>query len=66
MPNSNKVNTKKSHQKKQKKPTWKEMIIDGKGTVGEAWPTAEQLYNDPDVQNEIKEVREAFKNISDT
>ena len=42
------------------------MIIDGKGTVGEAWPTAEQLYNDPDVQNEIKEVREAFKNISDT
>ena len=62
MSDSNKENIKKNHQK----PTWKETIINGKGTVGEAWPTAEQLWNDPDVQNEMKEMREAFKSIPDT
>ena len=31
-----------------------------KGTVAEDWPTAEELRDDRDVQNEIKTVRKAF------
>ena len=69
MSDSNKANRKESHQKKPQKPIWRDMIIDGKGTVAEPWPTAEQLWNDPDVQNEIKEIKEmraAFKKIRNT
>ena len=34
-----------------------------KGTAAEPWPTAEELWNDPDVQREIKEMKDAFSHI---
>ena len=36
-----------------------------KGTVAEPWPTAEELLNDPKVQNEIEKVREAFSEVEE-
>ena len=35
-----------------------------KGTAAEEWPTAEELWNDPNFQKEIKEVRQVFKKVS--
>lgn len=32
-----------------------------KGTVAEPWPTAEELWEDPEVQKEIKKFEEAIK-----
>ena len=45
---------------KNKEPTYWERLIHGKGTVAEPWPTAEELWNDPKVQEDIQKVREAF------
>ena len=45
---------------KRKGPTYWERLIYGKGTVAEPWPTAEELWNDPDVQKNIKETQKAF------
>ena len=45
---------------KNKEPTYWERLIYGKGTVAEPWPTAEELWNDPEVQEDIQKVREAF------
>ena len=39
---------------KNKKPTYWERVIHGKGTVAEPWSTAEDLWNDPEVQKAIK------------
>ena len=47
-------------EKKQKTGYISWWLFRKKGTVAEPWPTAEELRNDPDVQNEIKMVREAF------
>ena len=33
------------------------------GTVAEPWPTAEELYNDPEVKREIKKVNDAFNGV---
>ena len=35
---------------KRKEPTYWERLIYGKGTVAEPWPTAKELWNDPDAQ----------------
>ena len=36
-------------------PTFWEWLIHGKGTVSEPWPTAEELWADPEVQKSIQE-----------
>ena len=36
-----------------------------KGTVAEPWPTGEDLWKDPKVREEIKKVRNAFKNYEE-
>lgn len=48
-----------SHNKKLKKSSF---FIDKKDTVAAPWPTGRELLNDPEVQKEIKKVKEAFKN----
>ena len=61
MPEVAKVKPKPSKPPKKQKTgyiSW--WLFRKKGTVAEDWPTAEELRNDPDVQNEIKMVREAF------
>ena len=49
-----KKSKKESNQGEKKKPTYWERVIHGKGTVSEPWPTAEELWNDPDVQKSIQ------------
>ena len=50
---------------KNKEPTYWERVIHGKGTVAEPWPTAEELWKDPEVQKSIQAhnqlVRKKFK-----
>ena len=62
----NKENVRKNNPEKQKKkPTyWKiywERVIHGKGTVAEPWPTAEELWNDPEVQQSIQSHNQSVK-----
>ena len=45
---------------KKKEPTYWERLVYGKGAAAEPWPTAEELWNDPDVQRNIKEAKKAF------
>ena len=45
---------KESNQGEKKEPSYWERVIHGKGTVSEPWPTAEELWNDPDVQKSIQ------------
>ena len=47
-------------EKKQKTGYISWWLFKKKGTVAEPWPTAEELRDDPDVQNEIKMVKKAF------
>ena len=42
------------------KPSFLEWLIEGKGTVAERWRTPEEVLQDPAVQKEIQEAREAF------
>ena len=46
---------------KNKQPTYWERVIHGKGTVAEPWPTAEELWNDPEVKSAIKAHNESVK-----
>lgn len=48
-----------------KQPTYWERVIRGKGTVAEDWPTAEELWNNKEVQDEIKEVKNTFNQIKE-
>ena len=43
------------------KPTYWERVIQGKGTVAEPWPTAEDLWNDPEVQKSIQSHNQSVK-----
>lgn len=38
-------------------------LIHGKGSVAEPWPTVQEVLQDPNVQEEIKKVEDAFKVI---
>ena len=42
----------------EKKPTYWERVVLGKGTVAEDWPTAEQLWKDKGVQKAIENHKE--------
>ena len=46
---------------KKSEPTYWERVIHGKGTVAEDWPTAEELWNNPDIKEEMKEVQSILK-----
>ncbi len=55
------MNKKEKLKRSEKKsPTFIEWLIHGKGSVSEPWPEVEEVLKDPDVQNEIKEVEDAF------
>ena len=45
--------TQKTEEKNQK-PTYWERVIQGKGTVSEPWPTAKELWEDPEVKKAIE------------
>ena len=53
-----KSENKKAKKRKSGYVSW--WLFRTKGTVAEPWPTAEELWKDPDVQNEIKEMKDAF------
>jgi len=62
MSSQNKEEVTKNNQKEQqKKPTYWERVIQGKGTVAEPWPTAEELWNDPEVQKSIQSHNQSVK-----
>lgn len=62
MSNQNKEEVAKKNQEEQhKKPTYWERVIHGKGTVAEPWPTAEELWNDPEVQKSIQSHNQSVK-----
>lgn len=46
---------------KSQRPTYWEIIVKGKGTVAERWPTAEELWNDPDVQKSVQNHNRSVK-----
>ena len=48
-------------EEKKQKPTYWERVIHGKGTVEEPWPTAEELWNDPEVQEAIQTHNQSVK-----
>ena len=50
----------KEDKKKQKYTYW-ERVFQGKGTVSEPWPTAEELWNDPKVRKTIKDAHDVIK-----
>ena len=63
--NQNKEKTPKTNQGERKKqPTYWERVIYGKGTVAEPWPTAEDLWNDPEVQKSIQDHNKLVKKIN--
>lgn len=41
-----------------RKGFWDRLI---EGSISEPWPTGEEMLNDPQVQKEIRDVKEAFK-----
>ena len=47
--------------KKEQSPKLGGWLFNVKGTVAEPWPTAEELWEDPEVQEEIKKFEEAIK-----
>ena len=55
-------NTKKPKKQKTGYISW--WLFRTKGTAAEPWPTGEELLNDPDVQKEIKQVRDAFNHTN--
>ena len=62
MSNQSKEEVTKNDQKEQKKkPTYWERVIQGKGTVAEPWPTAEELWNAPEVQRSIQDHNQSVK-----
>jgi len=48
-------------EEKKQKPSYWERVIQGKGTVAEPWPTAEELWNDPEVQKSIQDHNQSVK-----
>jgi len=63
----------KSGQEEKKKSStyWERMIlaywervIHGKGTVSEPWPTAKELWNDPEVQKSIQTHNQSVKKVN--
>ena len=58
----NKDNKKKAYKKeKNQEPTYWERVIQGKGTAAEPWPTAAELWNDPEVKESIDTHNELVK-----
>ena len=53
--------TKNNQEEQKKKPTYLERVIHGKGTVAEPWPTAEELWNDPEVQKSIQDHNQSVR-----
>ena len=60
--NKEKSTQKPEKEKKQDSGYVNWWLFRDKGTVAEPWPTAEELWKDPDVQEEIKKVRKVFNN----
>ena len=54
--------TKGKKQAKKRKTGYGGWLFRTKGTASEPWPTGEEMWNNPKVQEEIKKVRDAFKN----
>lgn len=55
------LNESKEQKKEQKqKSGYGGWLFRKEGTAAEPWPTGEDLWNDPEVQNEMKRVRDAF------
>ena len=48
-------------EKKQEKSGYGKWLFRKKGTAAEPWPTAEELWNDPEVKNAIKAHNESVK-----
>ena len=55
---------KNNPERQKKKPTYWERVIHGKGTVAEPWPTAEELWNDPEVQQSIQSHNQSVKQVN--
>ena len=53
--------TQNNPEEQNKKPTYWERVIKGKGTVAEPWPTAEELWRDPEVQKSIQAHNQSVK-----
>ena len=62
MSNSASKTTEDKKKAKKRKTGYGGWLFRTKGTAAEPWPTGEELWNDPKVQEEIKKVRAAFKN----
>ena len=63
MSNQNKEKVSKHNQEERRKqPTYWERVIHGKGTVAEPWPTARDLWNDPEVQKSIQDHNKSVAN----
>lgn len=58
----------KNNQEDQKnqQPTYWERVIKGKGTVAEPWPTAKELWNDPEVKDAINAHNESVESENNT
>ncbi|MDE0518005.1 MAG: hypothetical protein OXH36_00395 [Bdellovibrionales bacterium] len=59
IPSSEELSEKKNSQK-QKHGYFHWWLFQDEGTVAEDWPTAQQLWENEEVQKEIKKVQEAF------
>ena len=53
----------KEQKTQKKKSGYGNWLFRTEGTAAEPWPTAEELWNDPNVQREMKEVREVFNHV---
>ena len=54
---------KKPADKKKDKISFWDKIVHGKGTVAEPWQTVQEILSEKAVQEDIKKVEEAFKEI---
>ena len=52
---------KPTQKREEKKPTYWERVIRGKGTVSEPWPTAKELWEDPEVKEAIEAHNQSVK-----
>ena len=56
------MSQKKKKQKQKQKSAWANWLFRKKGTAAEPWPTAEELWNDPEVKKAINAHNESVKN----
>ena len=54
---------KKPVDKTEDKISFWDKIVHGKGTVAEPWPTVQEVLSEKAVQEEIKKVEDAFKEV---